>query len=252
MRTLTKTAAVAGLAAMLLAGCGSGNGSNDKAANAVLAADKTNDGNGPTIVVGGEGKVEGTPDTATVTLGVQTHDPSAQGALQRNNSEAAALIATLKSKGVAEKDIQTTDLSIYPDFDKNGHITGYSVSNTVTVKLHDISKAGATIDAAAAAVGNDVRMQGVALSIENTSALVAKARADAVKDALAQGRQLSAAAGVRLGAIRTIDDTGADVPQPLYDSGLQANRALADAAVPIQAGTQKLAVDVKVVFDIAS
>ena len=73
-----------------------------------------------------------------------------------------------------------------------------------------------------------------------------------MKDALAQGGQLANAAGVKLGAIRTIDDTGTDVPQPLLYHGAQATRALADAAVPIQPGTQKLTVDVKVVFDIAS
>lgn len=249
MRTLTKSAAVAGLAAIALAGCGGG--SSGKPAAAVVAADKATSTNGPTINVAGEGKVEGTPDTATVTLGVQTNDPSAQAALTRNNQEAAALIATLKGKGVAEKDIQTTDLSINQNFDSKGNITGYSVSNTVTVKLHGIANAGATIDAAAGAVGNDVRMQGVMLSIDNTSALVAKARADAVKDAIAQGHQLADAAGVKLGAIRTIDDTAANTPQPLNFYGDAAHRALAQAAVPIQAGTQNLTVDVQVVFDIA-
>ena len=188
----------------------------------------------------------------TVTMGVQTIDPSAQAALQRNNDRAQALIDALKSHGVAEKDIQTVDLNVSPNFDKNFHVTGYSASNTVSAKLRDLSKAGSVIDAAALTAGEDVRLQGVSFSIDNTSALVAKARADAIKDALAQGKQLAAAAGVKLGAIRTIDDTGTQVPQPQYLDGAAYKASGAAADVPVQAGSQQLSVDVTVVFDIAA
>ena len=157
------------------------------------------------------------------------------------------MIDTLKGKGVNEKDIQTSDLGVNPDFDKDGHIIGYSVTNTVTVKLRDLSKAGATIDAAAAVAGNDIRMQGVMFSIDDPSALAAKARADAVKDALAQGHQLADAAQVTLGAIKKIDDTGTTNPYPLmYNPRRRRTRS-----PPIQTGTQQLTVDVTVIFAIA-
>ncbi len=93
-------------------------------------------------------------------------------------------------------------------------------------------------------------MQGVSFSIDNTSALVAKARADAIKDALAQGKQLAGAAGVKLGSIRTIDDTGTQVPFP--QSLKHTTFQNAAASVPVEAGSQELSVDVVVVFDIAS
>ena len=157
-----------------------------------------------------------------MTLGVQTSNGSAQAALQQNNVEATALIAALKAKGVADADIQTSDMSISPNWDNHGNITGYGVSNTVTVTLHDINTAGAIIDDAASKVGNDVRFQGVALSIDNKNPLLAQARAAAVKDALAQAQQLATAAGVKLGAVRTIDDTATTSPQPLYYSNKQA------------------------------
>jgi hypothetical protein len=187
----------------------------------------------------------------TVTMGVQTIDPSAQAALQRNNERAAALIAALKAQGVQAKDIQTVDLNVSPNFDKNSHVTGYSASNTVTAKLRDLSKAGKVIDAAALTAGEDVRLQGVSFSIENTSALVAKARADAIKDALAQGKQLATAAKVTLGPIRTIDDTGTLLPQPQMFSGATATRQAADS-IAVEPGSQQLSVDVTVVFDITS
>jgi uncharacterized protein YggE len=255
MRSLTRImptkiaiGGVATIAAIGVAGCG-GSSAKPSATAALTAASSTGAASGPTINVAGHGKVEGTPDVMTVTIGVQTTDPSAQAALQRNNDRAGALISALKQHGVAAKDIQTVDLNVSPNFDKNFHVTGYSASNTVSAKLRDLSKAGLVIDAAAVTAGQDVRLQGVSFSIDNTSALVAKARADAIKDALAQGKQLAAAAGVKLGAIHTIDDTGTQLPQPQY---LASGDARASAGVPIAPGSQQLSVDVTVVFDISS
>jgi uncharacterized protein YggE len=249
MSLLTKAAiaTVATVAAIGVAGCSSG--SSKSAAPARLTAATTPVTPGPTINVAGHGEVEGTPDVMTVTMGVQTIDPSAQAAMQRNNDRANALIDALKAKGVAKKDIQTVDLNVSPNFDKNFHVIGYSASNTVTAKLRDLSKAGEVIDAAALTAGQDVRLQGVTFSIDNTSTLVAQARADAIKDALAQGKQFATAAGVTLGPIRTIDDTGTALPQPQTFSSGTALRDAA-AAVPVEAGSQQLSVDVTVVFDI--
>jgi uncharacterized protein YggE len=242
-------------AAIALAGCGSTshNANATQSARLAVAADPAST-NTSVINVAGTGQVSGTPDTATVTMGVSTNDPSAQNAMNKNAEEATALINTLKGKGVAEKDIQTTDLTVNPNFDNKGNITGYNVSNTVTVTMHDLKNAGSIIDAAAAAVGNDVRLENVALSISNTSPLLAQARAAAVKDAMAQGQQLATAAGVKLGAILTIDDTGTEQPTALQFSGVAADGALKAASVPtpVQSGSQQLSVNVTVKFDIAS
>jgi uncharacterized protein YggE len=251
MRVLTRTviSAVATVAAVGVAGCSSGS-SKTAAPVRLTAATTPAVTPGPTINVAGHGQVEGTPDVMTVTMGVQTIDPSAQAALQRNNDRANALISALKGHGVAARDIQTVDLNVSPNFDKYFRVTGYSASNTVSAKLRDLSKAGSVIDAAALTVGQDIRLQGVSFSIDNTSTLVARARTDAIKDALAQGKQLATAAGVNLGAIRTIDDTGTRLPQPQI---LGASNVLHQAAdVPISPGSQQLGVDVTVVFDIST
>jgi uncharacterized protein YggE len=247
-RNISVITVVATIAAAALTGCGGKSGSSG--APASLTAATSTGTSGPTINVSGHGEVDGTPDVMTVTMGVQTADPSAQVALQRNNENAAALIAALKAHGVADKDIQTVDVNVSPTFDDHFHVTGYSASNTVTAKLRDLSKAGSVIDAAAVTAGQDVRMQGVTFSIDNTSALVARARADAVQDAVTQAKQLAAAAGVTLGPIRTIDDTGTTLPQPVYHAGLGDANAQS-AAVPVEPGSQQLSVDVIVVFDIA-
>jgi uncharacterized protein YggE len=254
MTNLTKFLAVVatGIATITLAACGGGGGASH---TAQALADTTSGStpNGPSIVVAGTGNAQGTPDTAVVTMGVETHNQSAQTAMSDNNSEAKTLIDTLEAKGIDKKDIQTSDLSVSPDYDKDGHISGYGVSNTVTVTIHSIPDAGSIIDAAASKVGNDIRMQSVTFSIENPSAQLAQARAAAVKDAKAQAEQLAAAAGVTLGSIRTIDDTGTNLPQPLSFYGDAVHGALANAAAvptPVEPGQEQLTANVNIVYDI--
>ena len=249
------TAAIIGLVIVTAAGCSGGSTKTAKPAAATKAAPVGSDGSyhGPTIVVEGTGQIKGTPDTVTLSLGVQTTGPSAVEALNSNNFSAGTLIGTLKQKGVDATDIQTSNLSISPNFDKNFHITGYGVSNSVTVTLHGVTGAGAIIDAAANAVGNAITFNGISLSIGDNSSrsLIAKARTGAVKQAITHAQQLAAAAGVKLGAVRNIDDTGTELPQPQF---LGANQFAKDSAasVPIEAGSQQLSVNVAVTFAVSS
>jgi hypothetical protein len=198
-----------------------------------------------TITGTGTGKVEGVPDTLTVTLGVQTQAGSAQAALARNADEATRVIAALKAAGIATADVQTSQLSLDPTYVRN-RITGYSVSNVVTAKTNDVTHAGTVVDAAAAQAGDDIRVEGVSLSIEDTSKLVAAARADAVHQARAQAGQLARAADVRLGTLRRITE---QQPAPMGRTTLFANGAAATSE-PIEPGTQALTVDVTVVYAI--
>ncbi len=227
---------VVGLAA-LLGGC---------AAQGAAAA--SSDPATRTITGTATGKVEGTPDTLTVTLGVQTQAGTAQAALGQNGDQSTRVIAALQASGVAPKDIQTASLSLDPTFDRQGRITGYSVSNVVTAKVHDVANAGKVVDAAAAQAGNNIRVEGVALSIEDTSALVARARAGAVKQARAQAGQLAKAADVHLGEVEKITERRQASPDMSLRQ-FSANGATA-SPVPIEAGTQELSVDVTVVFAI--
>lgn len=201
-----------------------------------------------TITGTATGKVEGVPDTLTLTLGVETNAPSAQAALAQNADRSTRLLDALKGAGVAPKDLKTTQLSLNPTYDKNFHVNGYSVSNVVTAKVDDVLNAGKVVDAAAAQAGNDIRLQGIVLSIADTGKLVAAARTDAVRRARAQAAQLARAAGVRLGAVEKI------IERKVGAEGGLVNRAFASdaagTAVPIEPGTQELSVDVTVVYRI--
>jgi uncharacterized protein YggE len=195
------------------------------------------------------GKVQGVPDTLTMTLGVESRAGSAQAALAQSSDRATKVIATLKAAGVAPEDIQTAQLSVNPSFDPQGHIDGYSVSNIVTARVHDVLKAGQVIDAAAAQAGNDIRVQGVVFSIEDTGKLFAAARADAVAKARTQAGQLARSAGVQLGAVVKLTERRADSPFA-FDRQLAVAASSTGTAAPIQPGTQELSVDVTVVFGI--
>jgi uncharacterized protein YggE len=222
--------------AVALAGC---SGGSEPAAS-------TSAGSTPGITTRGLGTVTRTPDTVTIVIGVQTRAPSAKGALDANTARATALITVLKSKGVAAADLQTSQLSVNPTSDSaTGRITGYEVTNQVTAKLHDIGAAGGLIDAAGEAAGDAVRLQQLSFSIDDDSASRAQARANAVRQAQAHAKQMADAAGVTLGRIRSITEVPVSPPSPLGREG-----AAAAAPVPIEPGTQELAVMVEVVYAI--
>ena len=90
------------------------------------------------ITAQGVGKVSGTPDVVTIALGVETRSTSAQTALDDNNRLAADTIAVLKENGVAQEDLQTSQLSVYPSYDDQGKVTGYQVTNMVTVPVPSV------------------------------------------------------------------------------------------------------------------
>jgi uncharacterized protein len=223
------------LATLALAGCSS------------AAATPPGAAQPPAITARATGTVVAAPDTATVVLGVETRDRSATAALGANSERANAVIGVLQGAGVAPADIRTSQLSVYPTTaPETGRITGYEVSNQVTATLHDIGAAGTLIDQAAAAAGDAIRVQSIQFSIADESAARAEARADAVRRALTQAQQLADAAGVGLGPVRSIVEVTGESPIPY-----KAEADLARQAVPVQPGTQELAVTVEVVHDIA-
>ncbi len=262
MRKSLSITTVVAAGVLVLAGCSGApqeQGSGPAASSAPVvaaAAGRTaltgvaaSDADRNTITAQGTGKVLGTPDIATIGLGVETNAASAKEALDQNNKIATDLITVLKDNGVAPEDLQTSQLSVNPVYDDKTTITGYQVTNLVTVTLRDIPGAGALIDLAGRTAGNAARVQQLSFSIADDSELKARARADAVKQAQAQAKQMADAAGVQLGAVHSITEV------PTYDAipyaTATADSAAAGPPVPIEPGSQQLNVVVQVVYDIA-
>ncbi len=261
MRKSLSITTVVAAGVLVLAGCSGagqeqGPGPAASSAPVVAAAGLTSlsgaaaaDSGRNTITAQGTGKVLGTPDIATIGLGVETNAASAKDALDQNNKIATDLITVLKDNGVAAEDLQTSQLSVNPVYDDKSTITGYQVTNLVTVTLRDIPGAGALIDLAGRTAGNSARVQQLSFSIGDDSALKATARADAVKQAQAQAKQMADAAGVQLGGIHSITEVPTDsaIPYPMAT----ADSAASAPSVPIEPGSQELDVVVQVVYDIA-
>jgi uncharacterized protein len=198
-----------------------------------------------TITVVGTGEVRGTPDVADLTLGVSDRGATAADVLRTIADRAQKVIDVLHGAGVADDDIQTTDLSVQPVFDDHHHITGYEATNTVTARIRDLSRAGGIVDAAADEAGDAIRVQGITFSIDDDSKLLAAARTKATKRARAQAEQLAAGADVEVDAVQSISETSD--AQPLSYSGEAADRAL---GTPVQPGSQVLSVSATVVFSL--
>ncbi|MGA8015052.1 MAG: SIMPL domain-containing protein [Candidatus Dormiibacterota bacterium] len=203
----------------------------------------------PEITVTGIGLVTGTPDTLTVTFDVDTQAAHASDALSKNETETSQLLGTLTGNGVSQSDIQTVGMSIQPSYGDDGSITGYEVDETLTVTLHDLTTAGAIIDAASRSVGDDVRIDDMSLSIADSSSLMAQARQAAMADAQSQASELASGAGTSLGPIVSVSEQSTPTQTPI-PFGLAAPAA--SSAVPVQPGSQQLSVDVTVVYQLGS
>ncbi|HET7012875.1 MAG TPA: SIMPL domain-containing protein [Streptosporangiaceae bacterium] len=198
------------------------------------------------ITVTGNGTVTGTPNQLILSMGVQVSAASVSSALQEANQAVNRVTAALRAAGVASADIQTSGLSIQPNYRADSQVPdGYQVSEYLTATLRHISSAGAQIQAAVQAGGNAVTVDGVSLNLTDTSALLARARAAAVADARHKAAQYASAAGQQLGPVISITDQAQTQPYP-FDTA--AAGAAPRASVPISPGTQQLSVSITVTY----
>jgi len=206
------------------------------------------------ITVSGEGEASAAPDQAQLSAGVVTQGETAADALAANSRAMSAVFDALKSAGIPEKSIQTSNFTVSPqyppykpDAPEPRAIIGYEVSNIVTVKVTDLKKLGRDLDALVSSGANQVN--GVSFSISDTDALTDKARAEAVKDAMARAATYAKAAGVELGRVMSISDGGANAPMPMLALSMRES-AMPAAAPPMAAGEQTIVVDVAMTFEI--
>ncbi|HUR52197.1 MAG TPA: SIMPL domain-containing protein [Mycobacteriales bacterium] len=236
-QSLTVVAAVAAAAVgvTLLGGTGG-------ARHVAVAADIAPSTNG--IVVDGLGRTSGTPDVLRVTLGVNVKRRDVSSAMSAASSRQAKVRSSLRKHGVAERDLQTSDVSVYPDYDRNGRPDGYRVSETLTAKLRNMAKAGQAITDAVSAGGNEAVVQGVSFSLEDNAALLEQARDAAFADAKAKALRYAELSGRSLGDVQLVSETASPKDQPVryaYDGAAQLK-----SPVPIDPGTSDVAVTVTV------
>lgn len=203
----------------------------------------------PAISVSGEATISVPPDLAEINGGVTTEAKSARDASAANNKAMSAVLQALKASGVAEKDIQTSRLSLQPQSapikGNNGpmQIVGYRASNRVTVTVRDVTKVANAIDALVSSGANDI--SGISFMVSQASKLLDDARAKAIDDAHRKADIYARAAGVTLGAPLSISEQGMPGPMPYRKMAA----AMADSA-PVAPGEETLRVSVSVSYEI--
>src|SRR6201994_598233 len=203
----------------------------------------------PAISVTGEAQISVTPDIAFVDAGVATDAKTAHEASEANNAAMTKVFATLKAANVDARDIQTSRLSLQPQYAPNrsgpSPIVGYRASNRVTVRIHDVTKVANVIDTLVGAGANDIG--NVNFEVSQASKLLDDAREKAVADARRKAEIYARAAGVTLGAPLSISEEGA--PQPAFRAKMAMPMAAA-APTPIAQGEETLSVSVSVTWAI--
>ena len=229
---------MAGLA-LVLAACGEGT-------DVIVSGEGESVG----ITVSGEGRVAGTPDTLTLTIGINLNRDTVSQATDDAARLATELIDALEAEGIEEADIQTANYSIYPEYDYRNdtrRLIGYRVSNDVRVKIRDLDRAGEIIDSASVRGGNEVVVQGLGFSLEDNDLLVVAAREAAWKDAQGKAEQLARLAGVTLGTPTTISESFS-APPPIQRLAYAEDAAGGSFTTPIQAGELDVSVTIQVTF----
>ena len=205
-----------------------------------------------TLNVNGLGQVYLTPDIAYIYIGVHTEGATASEAVDSNKSQTTAVIDALKKAGLAEKDIRTTNFSIWPSqqYGPDGTVTGsiYMVDNTVYITVRDLDGLGDLLDSAITAGANSVNS--IQFDVADKTEAVKEARAKAMEDAKLQAQELADAAGVSLGSIQTVNFYD-NSPYPYAEGkGGGGGVAYESAAVPIQPGQLTIAVTVNLTYSI--
>ncbi len=198
------------------------------------------------VTVVGSGEVQGTPDTLTISASMEFLEPDATSAMNQTNERQQAVIDGLVGLGVDRKDIATTAADLAPQYGADStSIAAYRATNSVNVKIRDLSRASEAIGLIVSTGGNATRINSIAYSIEDDSQLVRDARARAFEDAEDRAGQYAELSGLSLGKVISISESDATAP-PMP---LQSPRAM-EAAVPLEPGQQTVGFSVTVIWEL--
>jgi hypothetical protein len=198
------------------------------------------------------GEVSRVPDLARISAGVVSIAPTATAALAQNATQMASVRAALKRAGIADRDIQTSSINLYPDYRHdaqggNPQIIGYRASNEVSIRFRDIANSGRILDALVAQGANQIN--GPMLTIDKPEAALDEARTEALANARARAELYARALGKKVGRILSISEAGANYAQPVVMMR-QANRGAVAESTSIDPGEQSVAVSLSVSFEL--
>ncbi|MES2035952.1 MAG: SIMPL domain-containing protein [Pseudomonadota bacterium] len=198
------------------------------------------------------GETRTRPDQATITLGVTAEAPTAAEAMRLNATKMNQVIAALKKGGIADRDLQTSGLSLNPQYVYQENLppklTGYQAVNQVTIVVRDLAKLGQAVDASVNAGATNVA--GISFGLQNADAAEDAARLDAVKALQAKADLYARATGYRVARLVSLSEGGGYAPQPPMPVMAYARMEKAADSTPVEAGELKVRIDVSATFEL--
>ena len=217
------------------------------------AAGQTAAVSGTRLDIAATGEVTRVPDLAIVSAGVQTLRPTATAAIEENAARMERVRAALKRAGIDDKDIQTSSLSLNPEYrygeNQPPQLTGYRATNTVSVKFRDLKRTGAILDALVREGANQIN--GPSLTIDKPEAAYDEARMRAIANGRARAELYARALGMRVAKLLSVSESGSVIPPPMpyaRDAAMAVGAVSAESK--IDPGTQELQVSVSMSFEL--
>jgi len=205
-----------------------------------------------TVTTQGLGETVAPPDTAELTFGSSTIAPDAEEALEAVSATAAAIADAVKGTGVADADIQTADVSVFPEYDyregRAPRITAYRASTSVRVKVRDLAAVGQAISAASDAGATEIN--GPAFTLDDDTEATTEAISRAVENARMRAEAMARAGGKTLGEVRVMSETEVSMPPIYREARALSELDAADSFVPIETGQLDITARVTVVFEL--
>ena len=201
--------------------------------------------------VSGSGSVTVEPDIATVVLGVEVLDDKVSDAKRRAASSSSKVLQAVKSSGVADKDIQTSNLSIQPRYEykpTGRELIGYAVSWDIRVTVVDLGGIENLIDKAVTAGGEDITINSIYFQAKNIKIAESEARAIAVKEAIDHAQEIATSAGINLGRPFFISESSSSPVSSDYYGGMAMASMERSMSIPVESGSLEVVVSVQARF----
>lgn len=205
---------------------------------------------GNTITVVGSGTAAAVPDSGTLSLGVSATRPTVRDAVSQATADMNRLLGALHGQGVSDKDIQTSWLNIYQQTNCCPQtVTSYTSSNQLTVTVHHLASATAIIESSVDAVGNDLQLSGINLTLSDPTTINKSARAAAMSDANARAQDWARLAGHHVGGLIGVSELVTTASGPVCD---QCGGKGGGSGVPILSGQMSVTVTVTATYELLS
>lgn len=204
---------------------------------------------GTRLEISATGEVARIPDLAIISAGVVTRAPTATGAIQDNAARMERVRDALRRAGIADRDIQTSSISLNPDYRYQDNqppvLTGYQASNSLSIRFRDLRSTGRILDALVAQGANQIN--GPTLTIDRPEAALDEARMKAIAAGRARAELYARTLGMRVARLVAVSETGGHPDRPPQPMMMAMER---DASTKIEPGEQRLQVTLAMTFDL--